>query len=110
MRLHIFTWVGGVLLCLRGAASIAPLSLFGSTYLFKKYNYPTNPSDGVRNRAAYARQYGEFGQDLIHQFSIGHHPGHRLQARPPAPSPFMLPVLARLRRRVLASLAQGARL
>merc|ERR1711971_1189151 len=70
--MHIMLPWGLVLLCLQLTSASAPLSLFGSSYLFTEYKYPVDPGAGQRNRAEYARQYG-----------LGHHPGHGLEPRPP---------------------------
>merc|ERR1711863_198223 len=81
--MHIMLPWGLVLLCLQLTSASAPLSLFGSSYLFTEYKYPVDPGAGHRNRAEYARQYGPFGEELIREFGLGHHPGHGLENRPP---------------------------
>merc|ERR1712203_9686 len=81
--MHIMLPWGLVLLCLQLTSASAPLSLFGSSYLFSEYKYPVDPGAGQRNRAEYARQYGPFGEELIREFGLGHHPGHSLENRPP---------------------------
>merc|ERR1711936_908677 len=81
--MHIMLPWGLVLLCLRLTSAVAPLSLFGSSYLFSEHKYPVDPGAGHRNRAEYARQYGPFGEELIREFGLGHHPGHGLENRPP---------------------------
>merc|ERR1712210_241465 len=63
--MHIMLPWGLVLLCLQLTSASAPLSLFGSSYLFTEYKYPVDPGAGQRNRAEYARQYGPFGEELI---------------------------------------------
>merc|ERR1711863_170516 len=83
--MHTMLPWGLVLLCLQLTSASAPLSLFGSSYLFTEYKYPVDPGAGHRNRAEYARQYGPFGEELIREFGLGHHPGHGLENRPPPP-------------------------
>merc|ERR1739842_141974 len=77
--MHTMLPWGLVLLCLQLTSASAPLSLFGSSYLFTEYKYPVDPGAGHRNRAEYARQYGLFGEELIREFGLGHHPGHGLE-------------------------------
>merc|ERR1712037_845366 len=79
--MHIMLPWGLVILCLQLTSASAPLSLFGSSYLFTEYKYPVDPGAGHRNRAEYARQYGPFGEELIREFGLGHHPGHGLENR-----------------------------
>ena len=72
-----------VLLLLLPTASncLGPLSLFGSSYLYRQFRYPGSYLAGRANRRDYARQYGRWGENLIAQLGRGHIPHNRKRGR-----------------------------
>ena len=53
--------------------SFAPLSLFGSPYLWSTMRFKTNPRAGLVNRKHFASLFGERGERLIEVLGRGHH-------------------------------------
>ena len=53
--------------------SFAPLSLFGSPYLWSTMRFKTHPRAGLVNRKHYASLFGERGERLIEVLGRGHH-------------------------------------
>ena len=53
--------------------SFAPLSLFGSPYLWTTMRFKTHPRAGLLNRKHFASVFGERGERLIEVLGRGHH-------------------------------------
>ena len=60
--------------------SLAPLSLFGSPYLWSTMRFKTHPRAGLVNRKHFAAVFGERGERLIEVLGRGHH-ARRLDLR-----------------------------
>lgn len=71
---------------LQSVLSFAPLSLFGSPYLWTSIMYRTHPRAGLFNRQRYKAVFGERGERLIEVLGRGHHPRRQRHLRtPPGP-------------------------
>ena len=71
---------------LQSVLSFAPLSLFGSPYLWTSIMYRTHPRAGLFNRQRYKAVFGERGERLIEVLGKGHHPRRQRHLRtPPGP-------------------------
>ena len=67
------------------ATCTAPLSLFGSSYLFSPVSFPSREGAGERNRAEYARQYGVGGERLVAELGRGHQSQQQHHRQPDKP-------------------------
>merc|ERR1712046_344320 len=56
-----------VLLISNGCHGVLNLPILGNQYIVTEFQFPTNPRDGERNRAEYARQFGPRGERLIEE-------------------------------------------
>ena len=71
---------------LQSVLSFAPLSLFGSPYLWTSIMFRTHPRAGLANRQRYRAVFGERGERLIEVLSRGHPPRRKRKGtRPRAP-------------------------
>ena len=56
------------------SAGLLRLPLLGNKYLATKFTYKIDPGAGKRNRAEFARQFGEGGEKLVEALGKGHQP------------------------------------
>ena len=62
------------LICPTTTSGLLNLPIFGNKYLATQFKFRNDPGAGKRNRAEFARQFGDGGQDLVDQMGKGHTP------------------------------------